>query len=158
MLQYRQSWCSFDLDEMVEEVARVLQGRLKAQSIRAVFDIPEHHQMHGDRKLLRQAIENLLLAAVTAMPRGGMLFVTSIAVPDGIDLEIADSGPAMSENGLRHAFDPQGNGERGNGWSMALARHAAELHGGKITAANCPDGGVAFTLRLPRSVALEAVA
>ncbi len=158
MLQYRQSWCSFDLGELLDEVARVLQGRLKAQAIRAVFDIPDHHQMHGDRKLLRQAIENMLLAAVTSMPRGGMLFVTSIAVHEGIDLEIADSGPAMSEHGLRHAFDPEGNGERGNGWSMALVRHAAELHGGTVTVANCPDGGVALTLRLPRSVALEAVA
>ena len=39
-----------------------------------------------------------------------------------------------------------------------MVYHIAKIHGGNVTAANCPDGGVAFTLRIPRRAALEAAA
>jgi signal transduction histidine kinase len=41
---------------------------------------------------------------------------------------------------------------------LAIVRRIAELHGGSLSVANCPDGGVALTLRIPRPVALEAAA
>ena len=41
----------------------------------------------------------------------------------------------------------------GAGWGLAIVHRIAELHGGSVTVANCPDGGVAFTLRIPRLAA-----
>ena len=93
------------------------------------------------------------------MPSGGSLLATSVAGPDAVELEIADTGPTLSDEARRDLFEPSGVAERGaSAWQLAAVRHIAELHGGGVTAANCPDGGVAFTLRIPRRAALEAAA
>jgi signal transduction histidine kinase len=115
--------------------------------------------MSADRALLRRAVRNLVLNAVEAMPDGGTLVATSAAGPQAIELEIADTGPALSDEQRQQAFELNPTSQRGGtGWGLAVVHRIAELHGGSVTAANCPDGGVAFTLRIPRSAALEAAA
>jgi two-component system sensor histidine kinase MtrB len=40
----------------------------------------------------------------------------------------------------------------GSGIGLSIALENAHIHGGEITAANSPEGGAVFTLRLPRDV------
>ena len=104
-------------------------------------------------------MRNLVLNAIDAMPKGGSLMATSAAGPDAMELEIADTGPALSDEERQQAFELLPSAQRGGtGWGLAVVRRIAELHGGSVTAANCPEGGVAFTLRIPRPAALEAAA
>jgi signal transduction histidine kinase len=149
----------FPLRPLVEEVVQSLSLRLEAQAIDVAIDVPRNQMIAADREMLRRAVRNLLLAALAAMPQGGTLLATSAATANAVELEIADSGPAVSDDGLRHVFDLTGIEERGaTGCTLAIVRHIAELHGGSLSVANCPDGGVAVTLRIPRPIALEAVA
>ena len=60
----------------------------------------------ADRDMLRRAVLNLVLNAVDAMPEGGELVVTSYDGRGGFELEIADSGPGLSDEQLQKAFDP----------------------------------------------------
>jgi signal transduction histidine kinase len=143
---------SCPLCELVQEVCRPLQARLNEQSVQLLVDIPAEHVIVGDPELLRRAVWNLVLNALDAMPHGGTLTATSAVGPSSIELEIADTGPALSEQQRREAFDLS------TGWGLAVVRHVAKVHGGSVTAANCPDGGVAMTLRIPRPAALEAAA
>ena len=153
------SWQSFPLRELVEEVIASLASRLAAQAIDVFLDVPSDHRITGQRELLRRAVENLVLGAIDAMPEGGSLVATSAAEPQAIELEIADTGPAMSDQERHEAFELLPAAQRGGtGWGLAVVRRIAELHGGRVTVANCPEGGVAFTLRIPRPVALEAAA
>jgi signal transduction histidine kinase len=109
--------------------------------------------------MIRRAVEHLMLGAIAAMPKGGSIVATSAAGPNTVELEIADTGPTLSDEARRHAFDPSGTTERGaSGWELAMVRRIAETHGGTVTAANCPDCGAAYTLRIPRRAALEAAA
>ncbi len=162
--QTNQCWESFPLREMVQEVGLVLTPRLADQAIDVLIDIPPGQQMTGWRESLRQAVENLMLNAVEAMPSGGLLVATSANVPGGVELEIADTGPAMSDEERQQAFDLMPAMQRnGADWELAAVqlaavRRIAEMHGGSVSVANCPDGGVAFTLRIPHRVALEAAA
>ena len=76
-----------------------------------------------------------------------------------MELEIADTGPALSDEERQQAFEMLPSAQRGGaGWGLAVVRRIAELHGGSVTAANCPEGGAAFTLRIPHPPALEAAA
>jgi len=132
---------------------------MASRRINLAIDIPANQTIHADRELLRQAVRNLLLNGIDAMPGGGTLTATSVAVPNGLELEIADSGPTLSEEERKQAFELLPAAQRcGRGWGLAVVRRVAELHGGSVEVDNCPDGGVAFTLRIPRRAALEAAA
>ena len=153
------SWETFSLRELVAEVCQPLESRLSAQAIQTVIDIPENQTVTAERALLRRAVRDLVLNAVDAMPDGGLLMATSAAGAQTIELEIADSGPALSDEERQQAFALLPSVQRGGtGWGLAVVHRIAELHGGNVAVTNCPDGGVAFTLRIPRTVALEAAA
>jgi signal transduction histidine kinase len=152
-------WGRFPLRELVKEVCQPLESQLAEQAVEVVIDIPLGQMISADRELLRRAVRNLVLNAVEAMPDGGTLVATSAVGPHTIELEIADTGPALSDEQRQQAFELLPTSQRGGtGWGLAAVQHIAELHGGSVTVANCPDGGAAFTLRIPRSAALEAAA
>ena len=78
------------------------------------------------------------------------------AGPHQIVLEVRDHGPGLDDAALPHVFDRfyKASAARarseGSGLGLAIARENARLHGGDLTAADAPDGGALFTLRLPR--------
>jgi signal transduction histidine kinase len=155
----RRSWSDFSLRELVVEVAQSLASACKDQAIEMILDVPANVMVTANRGLIRRAVEHLMRGAMTAMPKGGSLWVTSAVGPSSIEIEVADSGPTLSDEARRHAFDSCGDTGRGvSAWELAMVHHIATIHGGSAAAANCPEGGAAFTLRLPRRVALEAAA
>lgn len=150
---------AFPLRQLVEDCCRQLASRLETQAIHTVIDVPAGQMIVGDRELLGRAARNLVLAAIDAMPHGGTLVATSAAGRDAVELEIADTGESLSEGELHHVFNPSGEVQRGtSGWVLAAVRRIAEAHNGSVAVANCPEGGVAFTLRIPNPAALEAAA
>jgi signal transduction histidine kinase len=151
-------WETFPLRDLVEEVVRPLATRLSAQAVKTIVDIPPNQTISADRELLRRAVRNLVLNAVEAMPDGGTLVATSAAGPEATELEIADTGPALTDQQQEQAFELVPTAQRGTGWGLAVVHRIAELHGGSITTTNCPEGGAAFTLRIPRSASWEAAA
>lgn len=149
----------FPLRQLVEESCRPLASQLAAQAITTVIDVPADQMIVANRELLRRAVQNLMLGAIAAMPDGGSLVATSASGPNAVELEIADTGESLSDERLHHAFNPSVADNRGTtGWALAIVKQIAETHGGNATVVNCPEGGVAFTLRIPQPVDLEAAA
>ena len=98
-----------------------------------------------------------MVNAVEAMPRGGRLVVTSYIGRNGLELEVADSGPGLSDEARRRAFEPYYTTKRDKtGVGLSVVRGIARAHGGDVVAANCPEGGAAFTLRFPPTVSRAA--
>ncbi|MFL4906615.1 ATP-binding protein [Streptomyces sp. MMS24-I2-30] len=73
-----------------------------------------------------------------------------------IVIAVRDHGPGIPEDVLPHVFDRfyKASASRprsdGSGLGLSIAMENAHIHGGEITAANSPQGGAVFTLRLPR--------
>ncbi|MEU9241532.1 HAMP domain-containing sensor histidine kinase [Streptomyces sp. NPDC048385] len=71
-------------------------------------------------------------------------------------IAVRDHGPGIPEDVLPHVFDRfyKASASRprseGSGLGLSIATENARIHGGSITAANSPEGGAVFTLRLPR--------
>jgi signal transduction histidine kinase len=144
-------WQTFVIGDLVSEVCESLEPQLEAQMIDVDVDVPPNTLLTADRELIRRALVNLVLNAIDAMPDGGSLVITSYDSARGFELEIADSGAGLSDEAKRRAFEPfYSTKQNGTGLGLAFVQHVAEAHGGSVTAANCPDGGAAFTIKIPR--------
>ena len=147
-------WEEVPVLDLVQEICAALAPQLAAQGIRPEIDVPTDAVVVADRDMLRRAVLNLTLNALDAMPSGGELLVTSVACADAFELEISDSGAGLSDEVLRRAFEPFFTTKNsGTGLGLAIVYHILEVHGGRVIAANCPEGGAAFTLRFPLDVA-----
>lgn len=152
-------WSNFLVCSMVEEVVNSLSPQLDAQDVEVDIDIPPNTLLLGDREMLRRAVLNLVLNSLDAMPSGGQLVVTSYDGVAAFELEIADSGPGVSEEQRHRLFEPfYSTKDTGTGLGLAIVQHAVEAHAGTVEVANCPEGGAAFTLRIPRQSTMRAAA
>ncbi|MFS4092560.1 sensor histidine kinase [Streptomyces sp. AF1A] len=70
-------------------------------------------------------------------------------------IEVTDCGPGMSEDAMPHIFERfyKASSARtrsdSSGLGLAITAENVYLHGGRISAANVPQGGAAFTVELP---------
>lgn len=138
------------LAEFIGNLLAELAPQFDAQAIDTYCDIPLDVELCADADMVRSAVMNLILNSVDAMPDGGELVITGVRVPGGIDLEVADSGRGVAEPAARRVFEPFFTTKGGGtGLGLAVVERVAEVHGGRVTCANCPEGGAAFTLRFP---------
>jgi signal transduction histidine kinase len=150
---------TFFLAALIDEVCAALAAQFAAQAIRTCVDVPKDLAVTADRDMLRRAVLNMALNAMDAMPEGGTLEITACWTPAGVELEIADSGPGLSDDVLPRIFEPFFTTKQtGTGLGLAMVSRIAEVHGGEATATNCAQGGAAFTLRIPHSRVQEAAA
>jgi CheY-like chemotaxis protein/anti-sigma regulatory factor (Ser/Thr protein kinase) len=108
----------------------------------------------GVESEIRDAVTNLILNAVDAMPGGGTVTVRSrpVAQPDRagsrVALEVVDSGIGMDEQARAHCLEPffTTKGERGTGLGLAMVYGTVQRHGGEIEIESKPGQGT--TVRL----------
>lgn len=143
-------WRQFSLRDLIAEIVDSLAPQLQAQAITWRLEIPLETPCVADRHLIRRAVLNLVLNAIDAMADGGELVITSWLNAFGWELEVADSGPGIPTRELERVFDPFFTTKReGTGLGLSIVQRIAESHGGTATVTNCPEGGAAFTLRIP---------
>jgi signal transduction histidine kinase len=107
-----------------------------------------------DARLVRQAILNVAVNAVQAMPRGGRLRVRVRRDGDAALLELQDSGAGISEEVRHRMFEPFFTTKAsGTGLGLAVVKRIVDGHGGEITVTSPPGGGTVFTVRFPLSPA-----
>lgn len=150
---------STQLDSLLDDVVGSLEQQLSAQGIATTIDIPGDTTVYVDQEMTRSVLLNLVFNAMDAMPSGGEIVVTAYNSDSGVELEIADSGPGLTEDVRDHLFEPFYTTKRdGTGLGLAVVERIVRAHGAQIEATNCPEGGAAFTVSFPRRFAMEAAA
>jgi two-component system sensor histidine kinase ChvG len=100
--------------------------------------------------------ENLLDNALSFSPSGSTVRVELTAAPKAALITVADEGPGVPPEHLEKIFarffsyrpgSPSSNGHAGLG--LPIAKAIVEGYGGTIEAANRPEGGARFAVRLP---------
>lgn len=107
----------------------------------------------GDASSLANALMNLCVNAMDAMPEGGRLHLRTRALPEGqVELQVADSGLGMPPEVLARATEPffttkpQG---KGTGLGLSLVYGVAKAHGGSLEIQSALGEGTTITLRFP---------
>ena len=117
------------------------------------YDTPA--QILADPARLRQVLLNLLSNAVKYTPAGNIeLRVLAGAAPDGLRIEVADTGPGISEAGRERLFQEFERLDavpsvEGAGLGLAIAAQIIALMGGEIGYQPNPGGGSVFWVELP---------
>jgi signal transduction histidine kinase len=112
-----------------------------------------------DPAQLRQALWNLCLNAVEAMPQGGELRVgVQTVTPESgrtlMEVTVEDTGVGIAAAALTQVFEPFFTTKpHGTGLGLAIAHRIVEDHGGEIRVQSEPWRGTRFTISLPVSEA-----
>ena len=148
------------IDSLFTGVIADVSSELDARSQRVVQQVdPEATVVTGDPAKLHDALRNLLHNATSYAPEGSEIVLASARRDHRIVLSVADSGPGIPESDLPRIFErfyrvdkARSRNTRdpgGTGLGLAIVKHLVGLHGGKVAAANRPEGGAIFTLEIP---------
>jgi signal transduction histidine kinase len=143
-----------DLGALIADVGDVVGPQAGAAGVKLSIDTPaDLPRVSADSGLLRQALLNLALNAVQAMPQGGVLRFDSRRVPDRqVELAISDTGVGIPPEHLSRIFDLYfTTKDGGSGIGLSMVYRTIQLHDGHIEVQSTPGRGTTFTIRLPQA-------
>jgi signal transduction histidine kinase len=137
---------------VVREAAEMLRPYLREKGLRLEIDVPEKLPMATfDRDALVQILVNLI---DNASKHGKEeVRVEAATAEGGVVLRVLDRGPGVPPEERERIFDPFTRGANaasgGSGLGLALVRHYALAHRGRVEVADREGGGAVFSLLLP---------
>jgi signal transduction histidine kinase len=147
------------LVELVRGVAALLSSQARKGGVRIEVggdDGGAEAMLDGSK--IKQALLNLMLNGIEAMPEGGTLSVTVERAGDEVALTVHDEGPGVTAEDPEEVFSPFfTTKDRGAGLGLSMARQIAESHGGSLRIERGGRPGATFVMRLPAGGPEEAL-
>lgn len=140
-----------DLREVVARGVRTQAAQAGHAGVELVVDAAaEPVRTQGDGERLAQAMANLLLNAIQAMPRGGVAKVSVREAERVAEVVVEDDGAGFSEAALREAGEAFfSEKEGGMGLGLAVAGEICRGHGGELRWENRAGGGARVSMEFP---------
>ncbi|MDQ2987362.1 MAG: response regulator [Armatimonadota bacterium] len=157
---------TFDLAEMIEEVATTIQPIVENNANTLHIErAPDIGAMHADQIKVRQALFNLLSNAAKFTQEGNITLEVGRLVMDGrewIEFRVTDTGIGLSSDQILKLFQNFSQADAsttrkfgGTGLGLALTRRFCLMMGGDVTVHSLPGEGSIFTIKLPAAVEVE---
>jgi two-component system, NtrC family, sensor histidine kinase HydH len=150
---------SIEVVPVVAKVVDLLGGEAERRGVRLERDLEPVPAIAGDEERLRQVLVNLCLNALEAVGEGGLVRVSCAPsppdpahpeVPPRVDVVVDDDGPGVPSETRDRIFEPFFTTKaKGSGLGLSIVHAIVAQHGGTISAAESPEGGARFVLRLP---------
>jgi signal transduction histidine kinase len=143
-----------DLSDIVADVTELYEPVAEDGGIALLAEAkPGAAMVVGDRRLLAQALANLIDNAIKYTPTGGAVRVSAVTVGGSAELSIADNGPGVPEAERARIFDrfvrlEADRSKPGAGLGLSLVRAVAQMHNAEISAEDASPG-LRVTLKLP---------
>ena len=145
---------SIQLDDLLHETVDALRP-VAAPRVVTVDGI-HGGAVHGSPERLQRVLFNLIQNAIHHTPTDGSVTVRTERNGDGIDIEVADTGPGIPREHRDRVFEPfyrgdaARSGDGGSGLGLAISQAIVEAHGGRIWIEDAPVGTkVRFHLPTP---------
>lgn len=142
---------TFDLVELLNDMLMLITPQARQQQVTVETQLPEQPVwLLGSSDWLNQALLNITINALEAMPGGGQMGLTVEARPGRVRLTISDSGPGIPPHVLENIWKMHfTTKQQGTGIGLYVSRNAIESHGGQIEVLTQPGEGTQFVLTLP---------
>jgi signal transduction histidine kinase len=140
-----------DLRDQIVELSQLLRPQCERQNVALTVRLPERPvRVLGTRDALKQALVNVGINALEAMPRGGALVLELAVCGANATISITDNGPGITpEMGERIFTMHFTTKEGGTGIGLYVARAVVESSGGEIRVRSQPGHGATFQIELP---------
>ena len=139
------------LPDLLREVLEIAQPQFQKANVQVAqllpIDVPE---VYVDRALLQQAVLNLILNAVDAMPEGGQLRVVLSRRGDMAEIAVGDTGKGIIPENRQKIFQLFFTTRPGgSGIGLASTFRIVQLHNGSIDFTSEVGRGTTFRIELP---------
>ena len=138
----------------VSDLATMIEAR--HQTVDISVD-PSVATIRTDAAKLQDALRNLVENAVNYSPEGRRIRLDARPSDGRVEITVSDEGPGLPEADLERVFErfyrvdkARSRESGGTGLGLSIVKHLVSLLGGRVWAANRPDGGAVFTISLPR--------
>jgi len=147
------------LPAVVEAALDSVRPAAEAKGILLESLVDQKAAVLGDPDRLQQIVWNLVSNAIKFTPRRGRVTIAVRRAGSEVEIVVSDTGLGIDPVVLPYVFDRFRQGDSsstrshgGLGLGLALVRHLAELHGGRVAAASPGENqGATFTVWLPSS-------
>jgi signal transduction histidine kinase len=143
------------LSEVVSQAIRASVPLARSRDVELLDAVPGGlPQVPMDAKRIGQVLQNLIENAIQHTGPGGRVMVTAaVSAEHGQELvvcSVLDDGSGFREQDLPRIFEPFFTRRRGGtGLGLSIVARIVEEHGGRVTAANRPEGGAVMAVKLP---------
>jgi len=145
-----------DIVSLLEMAGGAFRERFAGRGLALSLSLPESATVFGDRDRLLQLFNNLLENSLRYTDAGGQLLIEARKTAQQVTLTFADSGPGVTDEQLEmlcerfyRAESSRNRASGGSGLGLAICVNIAAAHGGRLSAAHSPFGGVSITVELP---------
>ncbi|MEP7090101.1 MAG: HAMP domain-containing sensor histidine kinase [Nocardioidaceae bacterium] len=146
-----------DVVALVRDASAVWQDRCRRSGLDLAVETPEAPlPVHTDPARLRQVIDALTDNAVRVCVAGETVVLAARRTPEGVQVEVRDSGPGLTEDDAGVAFEPgvlharyAGSRPGGHGLGLAIVARLVDRLGGTMAVSRAPEGGARFAVDLP---------
>ncbi|PSJ37431.1 sensor histidine kinase [Allosphingosinicella deserti] len=147
-----------DIAAMCKESAEMFRDAVERKGIEFAVRIEGHAgRVTGDRRRLRQALDNVLKNAFAYTGEGGRILLHAGGTRAVAEITVSDNGRGIPAADQTRVFDrfnratgPASGEESALGLGLPLAKQFVEAHGGRIDLVSEPGSGTTVTFRLPR--------
>ena len=142
------------LSDFMEDIVGLTRPQATAAGVNIVEEIQvEDSVITVDVDLLKQAVFNIVVNSIEAMPNGGTLRFEASLKGDDAEIRIADNGPGIPQALREKIYDLYFTTKtHGSGIGLAMTYRIVQLHDGTIDFSSEPGQGTVFVLRFPVSV------
>jgi signal transduction histidine kinase/ActR/RegA family two-component response regulator len=146
------------LNSLVTEVVSLTRARWHDMAEQRGIEIdvrtalpPRLPLVMGVESEIREALVNIILNAVDAMPSGGTITVSTKAASGRVNVQVADTGLGMDTETRRRCLEPffTTKGERGTGLGLAMVRGIVKRHGGDVEIDSASGKGTKIKMLFP---------
>lgn len=144
------------LNDQIAMVLNLYQTQADKLQIRLErFLDPNLPNIRLNSSALQAALINLVKNAIEAMPDGGELYVQSYTTPQGVAMDMIDTGCGMDETTAMRMFEPfYSTKTEGSGLGLPTTRKIIEAHGGRMSVQSEVGRGTKFLIEFPTPIRL----